>query len=320
MRLIALPSAFYLYNLDRDPDDHKLRFYALSPKNEWILGRWLFNQMYLEETDYSDKAGSDKAKNDLLIHNTEAEQFLNELLQHILRTNDIPNANEWHAHVCDTQEVNAYAVPGGNIVFNMGILNIFDNVDQLAMVMAHETAHVTMRHSVGQASTSFLRVCSLLFCFVSFDFSLFYMWGFEWGGDFLKLRHSRQHEARADLKGLEYLKRAGFALAEGPKMILKFENLAHPESCFGHEVATMQKNENLEKVLEIFSDHPRHFARYMAMTEKVKEINDPQPTKTKQKWFWQSLPQEEKTMADFKRKFEKVKATATKYNSQRKAG
>ena len=43
--------------------------------------------------------------------------------------------------------------------------------------------------------------------------------------DIYKLAHSRIHEARADENGLKLLQRAGFNIQEGPKMILKFQEL-----------------------------------------------------------------------------------------------
>lgn len=111
------------------------------------------------------------------------------------------------------------------MIFNTGICGVFDNVDQLACVMGHEISHVTLRHSLRQASKSLLNALALVLFAISFEFSLFYYDGFQYCSDVFKLRHSRVHEARADEIGLKYISKAGFDPKEGINMILHLEEL-----------------------------------------------------------------------------------------------
>ena len=57
---------------------------------------------------------------------------------------------DWHFYVVDSKEVNAFAVPGGYIYVNRGLIERTNNMSQLAGVLGHEIGHVTERHSVEQ--------------------------------------------------------------------------------------------------------------------------------------------------------------------------
>ena len=56
----------------------------------------------------------------------------------------------WEFHVVPQKEINAFAVPGGQMFVNVGTITAANNEAQLAGVMAHEMAHVYMQHSVKQ--------------------------------------------------------------------------------------------------------------------------------------------------------------------------
>ncbi len=56
----------------------------------------------------------------------------------------------WHFTVVDSREINAFAVPGGWIYVNRGLIERAQNLSQLAGVLGHEIGHVTRRHSVQQ--------------------------------------------------------------------------------------------------------------------------------------------------------------------------
>lgn len=56
----------------------------------------------------------------------------------------------WHFTVVDSKEVNAFAVPGGWVYVNRGLIERATNMSELAGVLAHEIGHITRRHSVQQ--------------------------------------------------------------------------------------------------------------------------------------------------------------------------
>jgi predicted Zn-dependent protease len=57
---------------------------------------------------------------------------------------------DWHFYVVNTSVVNAFAVPGGFIYVNRGLIDHTDSMDELAGVLGHEIGHVVLRHSVKQ--------------------------------------------------------------------------------------------------------------------------------------------------------------------------
>src|SRR5687768_2677557 len=57
---------------------------------------------------------------------------------------------DWHFYVVNSREVNAFAVPGGFIYVNRGLVERSQNLSQLAGVLGHEVGHITRRHSIEQ--------------------------------------------------------------------------------------------------------------------------------------------------------------------------
>src|ERR1044071_294968 len=58
--------------------------------------------------------------------------------------------------VVNASDVNAFALPGGYMYVNRGLIEAVQNEGQLAGVMAHEMAHVALRHGTSQASKAYL--------------------------------------------------------------------------------------------------------------------------------------------------------------------
>ena len=57
---------------------------------------------------------------------------------------------DWRFYVVDAKEVNAFAVPGGYVYVNRGLVERTDRMDELAGVLGHEIGHVVLRHTVKQ--------------------------------------------------------------------------------------------------------------------------------------------------------------------------
>jgi predicted Zn-dependent protease len=57
---------------------------------------------------------------------------------------------DWHFYIVDSKEVNAFAVPGGYIYINRGLIERADKMDELAGVLGHEIGHVVRRHTIKQ--------------------------------------------------------------------------------------------------------------------------------------------------------------------------
>jgi len=121
----------------------------------------------------------------------------------------------WQVKVFEDDSANAFALPGGYIGVNTGLLEVAENQDQLATVIGHEIAHVLARHANERVSTQSLTSAGL-----SLTQALAGLEGT--GGDQLMgllgmgaeygvlKPFSRSHESEADLLGLDLMAEAGF--------------------------------------------------------------------------------------------------------------
>ena len=108
--------------------------------------------------------------------------------------------------------MNAFALPGGQVVVFRGLLEVTETPEQLAGVLAHELQHIHKQHStraiLEQASTS------LLIAAVSGDFTGALAYGIQGARVLGILRYSRLHEDEADREGLLLLQAIGIDPAE----------------------------------------------------------------------------------------------------------
>lgn len=110
----------------------------------------------------------------------------------------------WHFSVVDSKEVNAFAVPGGWIYLNRGLIERAQNMSQVAGVLSHEIAHVTRRHSVQQmqqaqgANVGVTLLCTLTKVCESGATQA----AINVGGTALFAKFSRSDEAEADQEGV----------------------------------------------------------------------------------------------------------------------
>ena len=84
-----------------------------------------------------------------LVRDAEVNRYINVLGDQIAQRTSRADL-DWHFYVVDSREVNAFAVPGGFIYVNRGLIERTTNMSQLAGVLGHEIGHVVRRHSIEQ--------------------------------------------------------------------------------------------------------------------------------------------------------------------------
>jgi beta-barrel assembly-enhancing protease len=88
-----------------------------------------------------------------LDQNQKLTQYVNEVGQTVARKSSRPNPfRGYHFAVLDTQEINAFACPGGLIFITRGLVQTCKNEDQLAAVLAHEVGHVANKDGINSIS------------------------------------------------------------------------------------------------------------------------------------------------------------------------
>jgi predicted Zn-dependent protease len=118
---------------------------------------------------------------------------------------------DWHFVVVDSREVNAFALPGGFIYVNRGLIERTDRLDELAGALGHEIGHVVRRHSAremekgNRAHVVVTAVCTVIRrCDDDATRA-----AIQAGGAALFARYSRTDEAEADSEAVANVVRAG---------------------------------------------------------------------------------------------------------------
>lgn len=121
----------------------------------------------------------------------------------------------WEFNVVDSNEPNAYALPGGKLSITRGLISKMESEDQLASVLGHEIGHVTARHSVVSASRS-----QLLGLVLGVGGAVLQTQGVpgagaielagQVGAALLTTKYSRDQERQADELGMKYMTAAGY--------------------------------------------------------------------------------------------------------------
>src|SRR5215468_5009394 len=183
-------------------------------------------------------------------------EYVNRVGQNLVRNSDakVP----FTIKVLDSEEVNAFALPGGFFFVNSGLILKADNEAELAGVMAHEIAHVAARHGTRQATRgTIINYASI---------PLIFMGG--WTGYAIRqgaglaiplgfLTFSRGFESEADMLGLQYLYKSGY----DPTAFVDF----------------FEKIQSLEKkkpgtLAKIFSSHPPTDSRIKSAQSEIQKI------------------------------------------------
>jgi predicted Zn-dependent protease len=200
--LFFLAGCVTLYN----PATQKQESYFIDEKQEIAIGKNITDDLLKQK-----KVINDKVMND----------FINKIGNKIAKAGDRPEI-QYHFYILNEKEVNAFALPGGYIFVNKGLIDKM-NEDELAFVLGHEIGHVAARHSLKRLQSS-LGINLLLSIALG-------------GSDYDAVRqaaqivysigesgYSRQDELLADSLGTKYIYRAGYNPYAGVSALQKLKS------------------------------------------------------------------------------------------------
>jgi len=204
---------------------------------------------------------------------------------------------EYQFFVVNTKEVNAFALPGGFIYVNRGLIETTDNESELAGVIGHEIGHVVGKHSLKQLSKKLLLAGITVGAGLAISAK-----SKKWGDIvsiaggigvfFASLKYSRDDEREADWLGLTELHRAGY----NPWGMVTFFEKLESQSGGGRMPAFL-------------STHPLPRERKANMRQQIAELNlgEPQNMRASREFercrtrlgaLWSPPPDQEKTLGN----------------------
>ncbi|MGA2887107.1 MAG: M48 family metalloprotease [Terracidiphilus sp.] len=228
--------------------------------NRDIGGRGMGNWY---STDSEIKMGKQYAmeveKSTKFINDPVVTEYVNRIGQNIVKNSDckVP----FTIKVIDSDEINAFALPGGFFFVNSGLILNADEEAELAGVMAHETAHVCAHHAAREMTRlnyAQLGTIPLIFIGGWTGYGIYEASGLAIPVAFMQF--SRDFEAQADYLGVQYMYRAGY----DPQAFITF----------------FEKVQALEKrkpgaVAKVFADHPQTPDRILHSQEEIARILPP---------------------------------------------
>jgi predicted Zn-dependent protease len=179
-----------------------------------------------------------------MLQDAEVNNYVNQLGNRIARLTSRGDL-DWHFAVVNTDVVNAFALPGGYVYVNRGILEHASNMSELAGVMGHEIEHVVLRHSVKQmeqqqgANVGLSIACIL----TNVCDSQLTQTAVNIGATAIFAKFSREDEVQADEGGFQNVVRAGI---NPTGMLTFFQKLLAEEQSAGGSGNTASW----------FADHP----------------------------------------------------------------
>jgi predicted Zn-dependent protease len=198
-----------------------------------------------QEAQAGRQAASQVERQMPMLRDAQVEGYVNAIVQRLAAQADGPRFR-YQARVVNSSEINAFALPGGYVYVNRGLIRAVRNEDELAGVLAHEIAHVAERHGTEQATKAYgaqagVGLLAQILGGRNRRLGLPEQIIGTLGVNAAFMKFSRDAENEADLVGARIMSRAGY----DPMAMATFFDLLQA-----------QKRSNPNAVATFFSSHP----------------------------------------------------------------
>ena len=212
---IALCTSSLLCRADGLPDLGDVSQAALSPQQERQIGE---QSMFEIRADRS------------YLDDAEVSDYLNQLGYQLVSNSSEPG-QEFEFFAINDNSINAFALPGGFVGVNTGLMLITQSESELASVLGHEIAHVTQHHLArmisGQKFDTITAMAAIAVAILAArsnpEASTAAIVGMQAGAIQRQLNFTRAHEEEADRLGLATLQKAGFDVRAMPAFLERMQ-------------------------------------------------------------------------------------------------
>jgi predicted Zn-dependent protease len=190
--ILVVSSLLILYNCATTGPGGKKSLILISTDQEVSIGSQMAAQVEQENK---------------FVDDTVVQNYFNEIGQRTARVSDRSDL-EYHFKVIESDEINAFAAPGGFIYFYSGLLKLMENEAELAAVTAHEISHVVARHGIKRMQQ--VIGLSILLDLALGKSSQATQQAVALGIGLALQGYSRENESEADEFGVLYMTKAGY--------------------------------------------------------------------------------------------------------------
>jgi len=185
--------------------------------------------------------------------------------------------------VLDTDDINAFALPGGYIYITRGLLAYLSDEAELAAVLGHEIGHVTARHAVRQQSAA---AATGFFAAILASQANFYGAGnlLNSIGVALIRGYGRENELESDRLGAEYLAKSGY----DPMAMIEVIRVLKNQEIYDTELAKKEDREP-NAYHGVFATHPDNDKRLQQVVKRAEKLKKPSTNNHNQVAFLRNI-------------------------------
>lgn len=254
--ILATSLVVYFTGCALNPATGEADFVLMSEEREIEIGREMHDKLLASAPVYEDE---------------ELQAYVNEIGQKVAQKADRPDL-DYSFTIIDSPDINAFALPGGFVYVNRGLIGYLQSEAQLAAVLAHEIGHITARHAVRRDTaqkgagigTGVLSVLSVLTT------------GTNVMGDVANLYASaavmgygREMELEADRFGAQYLFNSGY----DPQAMVEVIGILKNHERF-MRLKAEQRGQKRQTYHGVFSSHPRNDQRLRQIVGEAGRLAD----------------------------------------------
>lgn len=249
------------------------------------LGNWYSPKT---EQEWGAQIAQQVAKTAKILQDPVVNAYVNHVGQAIVKNSDakVP----FTIQVIDTDQINAFALPGGHFFVNTGLILAADNEAQLAGVMAHEIAHVAAHHQAREMTRMHFADLGMVPLVMLSGGSLAGLGAYEATTVTVPLtflQFQRDFEEQADWLGVEYMYKAGYDPEQMTAFFTKVEALqktkptliskafsTHPQT--PERVARTRKE--IATILPPRAEYIVDTSEFHAVQDRLKRLENKKPT------------------------------------------